>query len=285
MGESEKAVVRALGPPRSTLALRGGKLARYRLHGGLFIVTYDATGHVASLETYSSYYRTAGGVGPGSSVAKAAALPGFHADFCELGYWNGTATTSPSDLVTVFTPNGGLVASVLITQLRLYTACDTGGREITPKAGLALNRSIGGVSIGMTESSVVGRFGAPASTLMVTLGGGSSGKSVRYRIHGAPFLLTYDSSGRVVSLEAYAPFFRTVGGVGPGASIALVRKLHGFRADFCELGYWNGTPRTRPDQVVTVFTPNGGRIASVLITELRLYTPCAAGGPELPPEA
>jgi uncharacterized repeat protein (TIGR01451 family) len=290
IGESEQRVLDALGPPLSTLTIelpggKRGKLARYHLHGALFLITYDATGHVVSIETYSSYYRTASGLGPGSSLALVAKLLGFRLDFCELGYWDGSAQTRPADVVTVFTPNGGLVASVLITQLRLYTACASEGREFAPEVTLALDRSIGGVSIGMTEAEVRALLGAPASTLKITLGGGKTGRSVRYVVHGAPLLLTYDSSGRVASIEAYSSFFRTAGGIGPGSPLELVLGLPGFRPDFCELGYWNGTAATPPSHVITVFTPEGALVASVLITQLRLYTACDTGSTELPPAA
>jgi uncharacterized repeat protein (TIGR01451 family) len=288
IGATERQVEDVLGKPESTLALsflcgKKAHLARYHSHGALFLVTFDCAGNVVSIETYSPFYKTAGGLGPGSSLADVAALKGFVADFCELGYWDGNAGTKPSDVVTVFTPNGGLVASVLITELRYYTACASGSHEQASAATLTLNHSIGGVSIGMTEKDVVKLLGAPASTLRVTLGGGKLGRSVRYRVHGAPLLIIYDASGKVVSIESYSPYFRTAEGIGPGASLNLVLHLPGFGSDFCELGYWNGTAKTKPSHVITVFTPEGGLVASVLITQLRLYTACAAGSLELPP--
>jgi hypothetical protein len=288
IGESEQSVEQQLGKPDSTLGLglgggKKGKLARYRVNGALFIVTYDQNGKVVSLETYSSAFRTSAGLGPGSSLALVAGLKGFHLDFCELGYWNGTAHTKPGSTVTVFTPNGGLVASVLITELRLYTDCATGSEETQPAATLAFNHSIGGVTIGMNEQSVEKSLGPPAGTVKVTLGGGLTGSSVRYTVHGAPLLITYNSSGKVVSIESYSPYFKTIGGIGPGSPISLVRALRGFGPDYCELGYWNGTRHTKPTSVVTVFTPDGAVVASVLITEFRLYTACATGSTELPP--
>ncbi len=115
---------------------------------------------------------------------------------------------------------------MLITELRFYTACAAGSHESPPPLTV-LDRSIGGVSIGMTEPDVIKLFGAPSGTLKITLGGGMTGRSVRYRVHGAPLLITYDSSGRVVSIEAYSPFFRTAGGIGPGSSLALVGRCTG----------------------------------------------------------
>src|SRR5262249_21349011 len=146
-----------------------------------------------------------------------------------------------------------------------------------PPVGVVLNRSIAGMSIGMTEQQVVKFLGEPSSTLKLSLGGGQAGKFARYRLHGAPVLVTYDGGGPIVSIEAYSPFFKTAAGVGPGSSLSQIAKLRGFRPDYCELGYWNGTAKTKPGDVVTVFTPSGGAVASVLITQLRLYTACDTG--------
>ena len=185
--------------------------------------------------------------------------------------------------MTVFTPNGGFVASLLITELRYYTACAASTTGLQPQANVVVDRSIGGISIGMTEADVTKLYGEPSSTLTVTLGGGLTGHSVRYTIDGAPFLITYDSHGRVVSVETYSKLFFTARGIGPGSSIQLAAALHGFFHDPCELGYWNGTAKTPPSHYVTVFTPNGGLVASVMITQLRLYTDCDNGSHELPP--
>jgi uncharacterized repeat protein (TIGR01451 family) len=283
IGEDEQGVEQALGQPDSTLTLETGKLARYRFHGGLFLVEFDANGHVVSLETYSPFFRTADGVGPGASLTLAAALPGFHQDPCELGYWNGSAATKPTSIVTAFTPDGGLIASVIVTVFSYYAECQGGGRAAPPAITMSLDRSIDGVSIGMTEAGVVKLFGKPQGSLAISLGGGLSGTSVRYRVHGAAFLITYDQHGRVVSLQAYSPYFRTAGNLGPGAALLSVQRLKGFRQDTCEFGFWNWRPGFSPTHVITVFTPNGGLVASVLITQLRLYTACDAGSTELPP--
>jgi hypothetical protein len=288
IGMTEAAVEKLVGPPRSKLGVslgngKHGRFVRYRSHGKPLLVTYDASGRVASIEAYAPFFKTAGGVGPGSALTGVKSLPGFHVDYCELGYWDAKGKTGPDDVVTVFTASGGTVASVLVTQSRLYSTCESGGPQPVPPVTLVLNHSIGGLSIGMTESQMEKQLGTPSRALPVSLGGGTSGRFARYSSHGAPLLVTYDGSGRVVSLEAYSPFFRTAGGVGPGASLAQVRTLRGFRPDYCELGFWNGTAHTRPDDLVTVFTPNTGTVASVLITELRLYTACDTGSKELPP--
>jgi hypothetical protein len=150
---------------------------------------------------------------------------------------------------------------------------------------VVLDRSIGGISIGMRKTGVVTLLGMPSSRLAISLGGGKSGLTVRYRAHGAPLLITYDRSGRVVAIEAYSSFYRTVGGLGPGSMLTRAGALHDFKPDFCEFGYWNGNARSSPNRVVTVFTPSGGLVASVMITEFRFYTACAAGSHESPPPA
>jgi hypothetical protein len=287
IGDARAEVEEALGRPASTVALalggQDGRLLRYRSHGAPLLVTLDATGRVVSIEAYAAFFRTAGGVGPGSPLADVRGLPGFRVDYCRYGYWNGSAASPPGRVVTVFTPAGDEVESVLITQLRLYTACAGGSPELPPPVGVVPNRSLAGVSLGMTQARVVALLGRPQSTLGLSLGPGQAGRLVRYRLQGAPLLVVYDGAGRVVSLETWSTAFRTAGDVGPGASLAQVRRLRGFRPDYCQLGWWNGTARTRPRDVVTVFTPSGGSVASVLITQYRLYTACATGSLELPP--
>ena len=144
-------------------------------------MTYDASGHVVAIETYSTFFQTAGGVGPGSPITAAQAARGFRSDFCELGYWNGSAGTKATDVVTVFTPAGDHVDSVLVGQYRFYTACESGTRRAF--AGRRRRRRTGrsrGVAIGMTEAQVVELLGKPQSTLKLSLGGGQAGKFARY---------------------------------------------------------------------------------------------------------
>jgi hypothetical protein len=288
IGMTEAAVEKLVGPPRSKLGVslgngEQGRFVRYRSHGKPLLATYDASGRVVSIEAYAPFFKTAGGLGPGSPLTGVGSLKGFHVDYCEFGYWDAKQKTGPDDAVTVFTASGGTVASVLVTQSRLYTTCEGAGPQPVPPVTLVLNHSIGDLSIGMTEEQITKQLGTPSRAFGVSLGDGTSGRFARYSSHGAPLLVTFDGSGRVVSLEAYSPFFRTAGGAGPGASLAQVRSMRGFRPDYCELGYWNGTAHTRPDDLVTVFTPNTGTVASVLITELRLYTACDTGSKELPP--
>jgi hypothetical protein len=295
MGMTEKQVEQLLGKPKKKISVslgngKQGRFARYTSHGADFLVTYDAAERVVSMETYSPFFKTAAGVGPGSPITAAEAQKGFRPDYCELGYWNGGAHTGPGDPVTVFTPGGDHVASVMVTQARYYTTCESGPGELSPAeaavpaaADVVPNRSIAGVGIGMTEAQVVKLYGDPLSTVKLSLGGGQTGTFARYREHGKPMLVTYDSAGHVASIEAYSPSFKTAAGIGPGSSLAQVQKLKGFGPDYCELGFWNGNAHTRPTDVVTVFTPSGGSVASVLITELRLYTACDTGSQAPPP--
>lgn len=126
------------GAPESSLAVvvpgGTGALVRYRPHGGLLLVTYNAVGRVAALETDSKHYRTTGGVGPGTAAAGARRLAGFHPDYCSLGYWNGDARSDGTDIVTIFTVAGNRIDSVQIMEAQFLASC-AGTGELTPEVG------------------------------------------------------------------------------------------------------------------------------------------------------
>ena len=109
-----------------------------------------------------------------------------------------------------------------------------------PPPNIVVDESVGGVSIGMSEAAVVALLGPPSSTLTLSLGNGKTGLFAHYHEHGGDFLVTYDSSGHVISIEVYSSFYRTSAGVGPGSALTDAARLRGFRADFCQYGYWNG---------------------------------------------
>jgi hypothetical protein len=133
------AVEARYGAPESSLAILvpngNGAFVRYRAHGRLLLVTYDATGRVVAVETDSTQYRTTGGVGPGSPAGGADRLAGFRTEFCTLGRWNGGGSTGASDIVTVLRLAGDRVESVLIGQAGLLTACNTSSGELAPAVG------------------------------------------------------------------------------------------------------------------------------------------------------
>jgi hypothetical protein len=279
IGLARQRVVRLLGRPDTSLAVRSaprepGTLARYRAPGADLLIVYDSSGRVASIETYSPRYRTSTGVGPGAPLSRASRLPGFRRNSCDLGYWNATGRTDRRAVVTVFTPNGGLVDSVLITQLRFDTNCAQAGRGLEPRPNVVVDRSIGAVSLGMSERAVVERLGEPVTTRRAQLGAGAVGTLARYVVAGAPFLVTYDSARHVVALRALSTFFFTPSGIGPGSPRSFVAALRRFAGDPCKVGFWNGAGRGSPARPVTVFTLRNGVVASVLITELRLFTRC-----------
>jgi hypothetical protein len=279
IGIARQRVVRLLGPPDTSIAVRSttrepGTLARYGSHGADLSIVYDSRGRVASIETYSPRYRTSTGVGPGAPLARGSRLPGFRRNSCDLGYWNAGGRTGRRAVVTVFTPNGGLVDSVLITQLRFDTNCAQAGRGLEPRPNVVLDRSIGGVSLGMIERTVVKRLGDPVTTRRARVGPGAVGRLARYVVAGAPFLVTYDSARHVVSLRAFSRFFFTPAGIGPGSPRSFVAALRRFARDPCKIGFWNGTARGSPARPVTVFPLRNGVVASVLITERRLFTRC-----------
>ncbi len=279
IGLAERRVIGLLGRPKTSFPVysgsrKPGTLAHYESHGGELLIIYDATGHVASIETYSPYYRTVTGVGPGASLARAARLPGFRQDFCELGYWNATGRTDPHAVVTVFTPNAGRVASVLIAELRFDTYCDEASQGSQPRPSIVVDHTINGVSLGMSKTAVAGVLGQPASRRAVTLGPGAAGTLARYTVDGAPFLVTYNAGGRAVALQAFSNVFFTPAGIGPGSPRAFVAVLRGFARDPCGLGFWDGAARASPTRPVTVFTVSRGRVTSVLISGRALFTRC-----------
>ena len=179
--------------------------------------------------------------------------------------------------MTVFTPNGGLVDSVLISQLRFDTNCAQAGRGLEPQPNVVVGRSIAGVSLGAAERFVVKRLGKPVRTRRATLAAGAAGTLARYVVAGKPFLVTYDSARRVVSLRAFSTFFFTSAGIGPGSPRSFVAALRGFARDPCKVGFWDGTARASSSRPVTVFPLRNGVVASVLITERRLFTRCRPG--------
>lgn len=131
-------------------------------------------------------------------------------------------------------------------------------------------RSIGGVALGMTRAQVEAQYGAPDSTLAITLRGGGTGLLATYHVHGGLLLVEY-ANDHVVSVETTARFYKTEGGAGPGASKGNV---HGFHVDYCSGGLWDGTEETTPTTHVTVFTTSGDQIFSVTITEAGYYDDC-----------
>jgi hypothetical protein len=150
IGMTRTAVEAALGKPRSTLVVELGQgqtglLVRY-LRGAL-LVTYDGTAHVAAIETSSPRYRTADGIGPGTSDAGLAGLPHFHTDFCSLGVSDAARNASADTIVTVFVIAGGSVDSVRITKRALEDECPLTGGEtqvIPPSVTLHADSDPGG---------------------------------------------------------------------------------------------------------------------------------------------
>ena len=276
IGLTEQRVIRRLGRPESSVAVRAtdrepGTLARYESRGAELQVVYDATKHVVSIQTYSRHHRTASGVGPGAVLTRAARLPGFRQNSCDLGYWNATRATPRRGVVTVFTGTGAFVDSVLITQLRFDTNCAVAGRGLEPQPNVVVDRSVGGVALDMAEPAVVRLLGKPRARQA-----GKRGTTVaQYRVAGAPFLVTFDATGRVAAIRASAPFFFTPAGIGPGSPGAFVAALRGFASDPCGSGFWNGAgARASSARPVTVFTLRGNEVASVLITRVGLFLPC-----------
>jgi hypothetical protein len=271
IGLDRRQVSRLLGRPESTLAVfssarEPGTLARYRSHGADMLIVYDSAGRVASIETYSSYYRTKSGVGPGSPLGLAARLRGFNRNSCDLGYWNATQRTNRRGVVTVFTPNGGLVSSALVTQLRFDTTCAQAGRGLEPRPNIVVDVSIGGVRLGVSEAAVQNLFGRAARV---------SGTRSRYTVDGAPFVVTYDAAGHVVEIQAFSTFFFTPAGIGPGTPLSFLAAAHMFALDPCKTGFWNAPARASPTSAVTAFTLRARKVASVVIGELRLVRRCS----------
>jgi hypothetical protein len=277
LGLPQQRVVAMLGQPASTLhifstSLEPGTLARYESHGADLLIVYDSSGHVASIETYSPYYATGNGIGPGASLTRASLQPEFRRDSCDLGFWNATRGTGRLAPVTVFTPNGGAVASVLITELRFDTNCAQAGRGLEPRPNVVVDHSIGGVALGAAEAAVEKIIGSPLARRALALGGGAAGTLARYAVDGAPFLVAYDPGKRAVSITAYSTYFFTPAGLGPGSPRAFVTAVRRF-AHPCNTGFWDGTAGAAPAHAVTLFTIAKGSVAAVVITK-RQFAHC-----------
>jgi hypothetical protein len=149
LGSTRAQVEAAYGKPFKQLVVVGAGgapavLAYYRVHGATLYVTYQS-GRVVSIETSSNYYRTRGGLGPGSSIED---VPrGFFQDPCGLGVWTGAGPA-----FTVFTRDGNEVSSVLITLSSYFSACE--GEGSAPPAPPEPPASPGGGTTGTFELTV-----------------------------------------------------------------------------------------------------------------------------------
>jgi len=155
-----------------------------------------------------------------------------------------------------------------------YLAVGALGRDSADSPTIVLDTSIGGVAIGMSQGQVEALYGAPDSSLTITLRGGGTGLLVRYHVHGGDLIVVF-ADGKVVSVETNASFYRTDDGIGPGTSKA---GLHGFHEDFCSGGLWDGSAGLPADGVVTVFQRNGDEVADVTITQVGYYDVCESEG-------
>jgi hypothetical protein len=137
-----------------------------------------------------------------------------------------------------------------------------------------VDRSIGGVALGTAEAAIARIIGSPVATRAVSLGAHEAGTLARYAVDGARFLVTYDTGKRAVSIQAYATYFFTPAGLGPGSPRAFVAAARGLSVDPCNVGFWDGSAGEAPAHPVTVFTIRRGVVASVLVSDVRLFTRC-----------
>jgi hypothetical protein len=175
------------------------------------------------------------------------------------------------------------VAPVTSAGGRACLAATSPARRAVDSPSIVLDHSIGSLALGMTRAELVAELGRPRSTLAIALGNGETGLLARFRVHGALLIVLTDARGRVVFIETYSPFFRTVAGVGPGSSIDLVQTLPGFHQDQCDFGYWDWAKNGSANDEITVFTVSGPVVASVVVTRLRYYTPCRGAISEIAP--
>jgi len=123
LGMTSANVVATIGKPlrveRFTWSSgQAGRMGVYRKHGGLFRVSY-AAGKVVGVETAARFYRTASGIGPGTSYAAAGTAAGFRPDACTGGFLrraHGAFT-----FLVPFEP-GGVIRRVVILKLG-YVDC------------------------------------------------------------------------------------------------------------------------------------------------------------------
>ena len=123
-------------------------------------------------------------------------------------------------------------------------AAAAGAQAATITRAIVLDRSIAGVALGETRSSIELRTG-PGS--LVSARTDSSGHVERIAYDAAGLYVTYVSAGtlatrpagRAVVLETTWTSFRTQQGVHVGSTLAAVRAIHGVRCygTVCQHGY------------------------------------------------
>ena len=126
-----------------------------------------------------------------------------------------------------------------------------------------IGRSIGAVSLGMSEADVARFYGRPRKVgTRAFPTSGRKGRTATFALHGGSLWVTYDR-GRVVGIGTSSSYYTTTGGAGPGAPIVSPSR-YGLRWRPCP-GVYSRTTAAVGTSFAPVGRTRGGTIATVSI--------------------
>ena len=178
------------------------------------------------------------------------------------GRFDFNLTAGAPQLGYVPSSAGGPATDIAGDARPLRAARDAGADQREP-ASIVIGRSIGGVSLGMSEADVARFYGHPRKVgTRVFPTSGRKGSTATYALHGGSLWVTYDR-GRVVGIGTSSPYYTTGGGAGPGVPIVSPSR-HGLHWQPCP-GVYSRTTAAAGTSFAPVGRTRGGKIATVSI--------------------